>query len=216
MRFQIFLASIILLSVVHGHPGHDHGPNDTAIADPIASSSLSSTQVGYGFALIAIALLGTIIGASIPLFDAPIKRMKQSETNIWSKYLINITGPSFISAILAFSTGVLMYGAFSLIIPGSIQLLRDNLGPNASMTVLGLWIVGILIIFAINLLTDALTFNQQSPSCPCHGPQSSETTETIAKCGCDDVEVARYKCGLATCLHRFLVVGGRFFLEEFS
>ncbi|KAI3655299.1 hypothetical protein MP638_002006, partial [Amoeboaphelidium occidentale] len=97
----------------------------------------------YAWSLSLFALVGTLIGALVPVVSHYLEKTKYKSMTI---------GPTMVSGAFAFSSGVLLYGSLALIIPGSISLLYPIIGKPSSMLVFALWLAGIGVVWCFKLL----------------------------------------------------------------
>jgi ZIP family zinc transporter len=138
------LAVLIILAVylVEAHPGHSHGDAESTSSPDTSSSDIQSRAL-YAWSLSLFALVGTLIGALVPVVSHYLEKTKYKHMTI---------GPTMVSGAFAFSSGVLLYGSLALIMPGSISLLYPIIGKPSSMLVFALWVAGIGVVWCFKLL----------------------------------------------------------------
>ena len=162
------------------HPGHDHGPSKTESASSSEPVEITPQRIAYAWGLIALAFIGSLLGGMLPFIDGVLLRYgsvpperRSTFQSLFLSLFAQVRSYTFISAALGFSAGVLLFGSFSLIIPGSSRLLKPTLGASAWIVTLALWLAGIAIFYAFRVIADIFipqSKRQDIPSCPCHGP----------------------------------------------
>jgi zinc transporter ZupT len=164
MKLLLNFTFVLLITVSLAHPGH--GDEEDAPAGnstlPANSTSLNGQKAATAWSISLFALVGTFAGAIIPLIDEHMKkvRAKPSPSTVdfamMRLFRFEGTSPRFVSGALGFSSGVLLFGALTLVIPGCIKLFTKSVGKNASMVVFACWFGGCLLVFLARVFQEAL------------------------------------------------------------
>jgi zinc transporter ZupT len=119
----------------------------------------TAQELGIAWLLVGLSWLAMALGAATPLLHSVLHKAtsKRGGANIYVQLLADLFSASnsdrFLARTLAFSGGVLIYGAFGLILSGVVDLLRPTLGRNAQIVQLGLFLAGWAVVSLISYVT---------------------------------------------------------------